>query len=393
MTIIAIERTQDGSLVSADSATLQVTDALGATAIPTTPVVATSTGSYSYSTTGLGPGRYQAIWTFLKSGYLDDVITRVFNIDVPASLSQGVTLTDIERMVARRVGPYRKIKAGIGSTASRVYASTLQSSLSLGSYEDQFLLRRGLSSTDTLIAGYTEDDRVRQIASYDPANGWLTNDRAWTITPSSSPPESLEIHYLDPVDELRPCVLDGLRRCFFWDEIQLAVTSSSMGLNANVSDIAPWILSPAQIKTVSFMPTGQLQYPSRIPWWQPYRSGQNIYVRARGSMMGTVIMAVLRPVYSLVNDESSLLGPNDDLDTLAVDLDYAAWAGVIEVWKTLPERIQPLTPSELRPTLKQAAAEFSKKSLMIAQQGPETPALSLDFGSQDSVIGNLAESL
>lgn len=390
MVVVSITRMRDGVLRSADSATVSITSSSGAVIVPTTATDPVSTGLYSYSVDGLTPGNYTTIWTFTDSGYPAEVIARPFSLDAPTAITHGVRLMEIERQVARRVGPYRRFAGGVGSTVNQFYSPALQSSLALGSYEDQFMLRRSLDMQDQLILNGNSGDRVRQVVAYDAPNGLLKNDNAWAIAPSSSPAEAVEVHYLDPEQELRPCVLDGLTRCFFWDEIQIAQTAPSMVLVADLTAVAPWISNEGQVRTAAYMTTGAV-LPTRLPWWQAYRSGANILLRARGGGVGSLVLSVLRPVSSLVNDETNLVGPDDDLDVLNVNLDYAAWACVLEVWKNHPERIQPLTASGIRLTLKEAAAEFSKKSLMIAQQGPIEPGMKLDYGDSTSVVGNLAE--
>jgi hypothetical protein len=76
---------------------------------------------------------------------------------------------------------------------------------------------------------------------------------------------------------------------------------------------------------------------------------------------------------------------------LTGDMDYAAWAGVLEVWKNHPERLTPVAHENMRPSLQQAADEFTKKSLMLVDQIPEVVQVrwgtSLDLGQ----IGNLPE--
>lgn len=401
MTVIAMLRTRNGVPASADGCELQVTNSAGTVVIPqpnpdgsptfpsTVPVLPTSTGYYSFETNLLGPGIYTAVWRFLIMGYDDDVVTRVFTLDAPIAVPDGVTLMRLERLIARRVGPYREFRAGNGSSFAQFAATAIQSSLLLGSYEDQYMLRRGMNAQGALIPTYHVEDRTRVVSQYNAQNGFLIPDRFWTIAPDQNVGEIVEVMYLEPDQELRPAVVDCLRRCFFWDTIRITGSDQLEG-SVNVSAAAPWITQPHQIREVGFGALSASTIPTRAKTWRVFQQGGHIQLALRGGVPGAVSITALRPVYSLVNDELSLTGPNDDQDIVRVDLDYAAWAGVVELWKTVPERLAPLTHEALRLDLKTCAQELTKKSLLIANQIPDR--IQLDWGGSDlTVVGNLAE--
>ena len=409
MTTIAIQRTRNGIPQSAEGCTLQITDGSGATILPVPPayepipIDPMAPGYYSYTINTLLPGAYTAIWTFANQGYPDDVITRVFALDAPIGIPDGITLMRLERLVARRVGPYKRVRASAGSSILRLSSTMTQSGLLLGSYEDQFLLRRGVTWTEQLIPSFDPEDRTRLTAQYDNSNGHLYADRPWNKAPDAGLSEAVEIMYLDPDHELRPAIMDGLARCYFWDHVVLtsADISSSVGGGGGsglvgsafaVSALLPWITQPQQISEVGYG-TSLGGIPQRVEWWRAYQAGTSVQLAIAGGIgAGTLVMRVLRPGHSLVNEETNLLGPDDDFDMIYVDLDYAAWASIIELWKTVPERLAPLTHEELRHDLKAAAAEFTKKSLLVATQ--RIDRIQLDFGRHQlgsTVIGNLPE--
>jgi hypothetical protein len=127
-----------------------------------------------------------------------------------------------------------------------------------------------------------------------------------------------------------------------------------------------------------------------MQWWEPYRDGKSLKLYTKGGAVGSVTLSVLRPAHTLVNGEDSLGGPNDDLDVLYVDGDYAAWSGVLECWKNYPEILTPLAAQSMRPSRTDASEEFTKKSLSISNQ--EVDRRQVDYGYPDIVqIGNLAE--
>jgi hypothetical protein len=390
---IAIERTRNGVLRSAEAAFLRVTNNSGVTVVATTPVVPIAEGVYSYQADTLVSGSYTAIWTFQNNGYPDDVITRVFTLDAATAIPDGVTLMEIEQLTARRACPYMKVTATAGCTVNRLAATKLQSSLSLGTYEDHFMLRRGITTSGILVPVFTQADRSRMVASYDSSNGWLNADRLWTYAPDATNGESVEVMALDPDSELRPAVLDGLKQCFFWDTVDIAITEQEAGYRINLTPMIPWLSNPRAIRDVEFSYVGPRIRPARMPWWKVVRYGRSIYLHTQDSMVGNLTITLLRPAHTLVNEEQSLTGPNDDLDTLYVNPSYAAWAAVVALWQNNPERMAPLSHEGLRTDLKGAAAEFTKHSLRVANEAPPE-FTQLDFGRPDLgsvTIGNLAE--
>jgi hypothetical protein len=307
--------------------------------------------------------------------------------DVAVVVSEGVRLMDIEKAVARQCGTYRRLKAAAGDTSLTIVVQRLKSSQNLGSFEMEFVLRRGLYWDDSYIPGFYEDDRVRGIAGYASSSGTLTVDASYQLSVQEN--EAIEAMYLDPDEELRVAVLDGLKRCFFWDTIQLTPTTV-YGEDINVSSLAPWITSPQWIRAMRYGLLGSGVAPSRVGWWEPYQSGKNVMLRSKGAWPGSIELWVLRPHSSFVNGEISYSGPTADLDVLYVDPSYAVAAGVLEVWRQFPERVAPTATQEMRIARKDAAAEFTKKSMMIANQIPEYPMI--DFSRTDiTQIGNLPE--
>lgn len=391
MTTIAIQRTRNGLPNSAESATVRIMSQSGGYDSGIISVVPASTGMYSYATDSLVPGSYTVTWTFSNMGQPDDVITRVITLDAPTGRTDGITLEEIEQAVARTVGPYIRVKATAGSTVARLASTRLKSSAPLGSYEDQFMLRRGRTfDTGAWLSTFTKDDRVRLITTYDNATGFLNNDLQWTNAPDASAGEAVEIMYLEPEFELRPAVLEGLKRCFFWDTI--TITPDIGAINKfNMTAAASWITQTSQVRQVASSFSGSRYAPERTTWFKPFRSGKDVWMWTDGLMYGIYTIDVLRPVDTLLNNELSVTGPNDDLDVLYVDKDYAKWAGILKLWETVPERIMPLTHEGLRPDQKAAAAEFTKHSLMVANQGPADVPM-IRYGQIDlTQIGNAPE--
>lgn len=391
MATVAIVRTRNGIPESAEVTHLIIRDAHAVVVYPSTVVPPTAPGTYSVSVS-LGAGTYTATWTFTMSGFPDDEVARLFTLDEPAVITDGISLMAIERAVARRVGPYWRFVAESGSGIQKLVTGRLKSRLNLGSYEDHFLLRRGVTADNLLIPLYEKDDRIRIVADYDPDEGALVADRDWFYGPDSTNGEMVEVMYLDPDLELRPSVTDALKRCYFWDTFTVSGTQPGYNAQVNLTAVVPWVTQPSQVKAVGYAQVGNSLAPQLLPWWRISRSGKTLTLWTQGTSLGNLTVVALRPVSSLVNEELSLVGPNDDLDLLYTDLDYAAWAGIVELWKNIPERLQPLIHEGLRTDLKAAAAEFTKKSLIIAQQIPDTFQVNFGYDHLAAMqIGNLPE--
>lgn len=387
MVVVAIQRIRAGVPASADSATLSIVNSAGVIVLPTTVIAPASAGVYSYDASTLVPASYTATWIFTTTGLPVETVSRAFAVDSATEVSEGVTLMELERLVARRIGPYRRLQIGTGSSVNNLYAPRLKSSLDIGAYEGQYLLRRGLTYGDELIVNFNSGDRIRQAASFDAVTGMLTVDQAYAVAAISG--EALEMHAIDPDEELRPAVQDGLKRCFFWDTLSISVTGSGV-YNVNLTAAAPWLTDPTWVKNVALSYPSQLLPPRRMSWWKAYRDGKDLKLYTKGGAVGSISVTVLRPAHTFVNREMSLGGPNDDFDMLYIDPDYAAWAGVLELWKTIPEMLVPLAAQGMRPSQADAAKEFTKKSLGIANQAVDTREI--DYGVPDLVqIGNLAE--
>lgn len=387
MVVVAIQRIRAGELASATSTTLSIVNSAGTIILPTTVIAPISVGAYSYDASTLVPGSYTATWIFTTTGLPVETVSRAFTVDSAQEFNEGVSLMELERWVARKIGPFYRRRVGLGSTVNAVYIPRMRSSISRGEYEDMFVLRRGLTYGDELITNFNSDDRLRAVDTYDNIAGTVTVDRAYTNAAIDG--EAVELHALDPDEELRPAIQDALKRCFFWDTVSIDVTGSGV-YNLGLSAAVPWLVHANQVRDVALSYPSQLLPPRRMNWWQPYRDGKNLKLYTKGGAVGSVTITALRPFSSLVNGELSLGGPNDDLDILYGDLEYLGWAGVVECWKNHPEVLQPLAAQSMRPTRDEAAAEFTKKSLSIVQQVPDT--FQVDYGVPDLVqIGNLAE--
>ena len=74
---------------------------------------------------------------------------------LPVANIRGITLAELERAVARRVGPFWQLRAfDTGSSVSKAIVKKLRSSMDIGDYEDMYMLRRGVYSSGLLVANF-----------------------------------------------------------------------------------------------------------------------------------------------------------------------------------------------------------------------------------------------
>lgn len=389
MTTLSVQRTAAGVLESADSATVAITDSTGAVTLAATAVTATSEGVYSYDAGYLTPGNYTATWVFSVTGQADDTLNRVFTVDGPVQVSRGVTLAEIERRFARMAGPFRQYHAYTGGSTSALIIRAIQSSLSLGDFEDMFILRRGVMQDGTLIDNFPSDDRQRLVATYDSSTGTLTPDRAWSLAPTEN--EAIELHYLDPDQEIRPVVLDGLRRCYFWDEVQITTTSALREIN--LTESALWLTDHTAIKNIEQgSPAGSSLVPtSRMLWYRPFVRSGNAYIQTKWIGAGYLYIMALRSHFTYVNGETTISGPDDDFDVFSAlsSADYPAMAALCEAWVQLTDRLTPVAAQGLRITSTMAASRFTEMSRQIVNQQPEFPMIKWESDAAElNQVGN-----
>lgn len=277
----------------------------------------------------------------------------------------SITLADLEREVARRVGPYFTAvhDPSRSGTARAAFFPSLQSGMALGEPENLWALRRSANAVD----------RQRLVQAYDTSGGQVIVERNWQQPPQ--PNEAFEFHHLDPVQELRPVVLAGLRRCFIGDLLPLVAGPGDVAVD--LTETSPWLTSPRQVQDVV------ITYPTESigthPPFQVYSSGGHIWLTVGGYVLDGMNAVVRRPANTLVNGLDAA-NPTADDDELAVDLDYAAAAGHIEAWHLVPHRTQSAGAGGLQANQKMAALEFTRQTAIWAPYSKGRFQLSQPFG-------------
>ena len=367
MAIISILRSLDGVLTSADVAELILYNSAGTLVYGPVVVVPSAPGTYSADTSFLSAGNYTAVWEFQVSGEADVTVRRPFVVDGPTEVYAGITLAEIEQALAARAGPYRRLRCDASSSIATVSIPRLRSTLTLGEHEDLYVLRRGILTTGELVSNFVEDDRVRVVDTYTPVTGLLTVDRNYAVTPVEN--EWIELMAFNPDEELRPAVLEGLERCYFWDSLDISQTSQLAAVN--LTSLAPWLKGRGQIGGVETIGINALQATLPVQGYRVYPQGSSLYMYTPRTSLGTFRVRALRPVSTYVNEQISRTGPNDDWDTVQVDKEYAVRAGHVALWIRKPELLTSLAAQGLGIPLSMAATAFTIRSQTLVDREPE----------------------
>lgn len=344
-----------------------------------------------------------------------------------------VSLREIEQEVARRVGPFSVRVAGAGSGGATVVLPGVRSTIDLGGMEDLFVLRRGALANGTQLPTTAPDperpwspaDRVRLVRQYRPQEGELEVDWPYEHPPVEG--EEIELHHLDPDQELRPAVLAGLRRCYVVHRLEVDGTVSGAFDTIDLTERAPWLLTRDQVYGVA-LGGGAPAVSWRV---EPYGGG--LFLVLREYTYGKSYVINRRPATAMVwpavpsalpNGEA-ILGtwdrvaahtwdelasehtwdtvvfpygdalpdgngapdwtvragtanePWQDEDRFPVHLDYAAAAGHIECWRSARPRLAAVSQLGLWAEQKEAAAEFTRVATQHFDPPRHEPVLSV----------------
>lgn len=377
----------------------------------------------------------------------------VLNIPPTPDLTPGlpisadtVGLREIEQEVARRVGPFflrvaRNPRAAAGEPPVPPDYSTLtvpavRSVIDLGGMEDLYVLRRGRLSDGTRLPTAAPDpdrpwstrDRIRLVRGYHPQQGQIEVD--WPYDYPAYDGEEIELHHLDPDQELRPAVLAGLRRCYVVHRLEVDGLVAGAADTLDLTERAPWLRSRDQVYGVS-LSGGAPAVAWRV---EPYGAG--LFLTLREYSYGKSYVINRRPATAMVwaarptslPDGSPILGtwdrvafyswdhlatnhtwdsvvfpygeggidpdasagvvewsvrsgtvnePWDDEDRFPIPLDYGAAAGHIECWRSARPRLAMLSQLDLWTKQAEAAAEFTRVSTQYFDPPRHEPVLSV----------------
>lgn len=262
----------------------------------------------------------------------------------------SVTLAEVEAEVARRAAVWEDHVASGGSATTAVVPDLVTTADDGGTYVGQWLLRRSAADAD----------RQRRIVAYTAATGTLTVDRPYATPPGAN--EALEVMPVDPTRQLRRAVVAGLARCFFVERADVPVTAGRV--ETDLSAALFWITDVAQIRDVaSRVGTAGTVLPTPLDWYNPVSSHAGVGVEVLAPTGGSYVVEALRPYATWVNGADAPNGPTDDDDVLSCELEYAAAAGHVELWRYARPILAPVAagPQRLAEPLSSAKTTFELK--------------------------------
>lgn len=340
----------------------------------------------------------------------------------PAPLPPGapITLADVEREVASRLGPYWAFEATGGSSES-VAVATLRSTGEVGGYEGLYLLRRD---------AIRPNDRVRTVDVFDGPAGALRVDFPYEDTPVAGEP--IELHHLHPDLQLFADIQAALRRCYLLDVLSVipppdpsasqtqapratiyavpvngngngwvvtngngannpgypppssnAVLSSMAGVTdrsslpgqpAAIVDLtaqAFWLTDTRQILAVT---SGGLVLPACGRYGDPSGDGWTCFsARGRvylgipaGVSLDAITVRAYRDAFGLVNGVDTPGGPQADDDELAVPNEYVCAFAHIEAWRRHRDRLEASASEGRFASQVEASAEATRVASIYA---------------------------
>jgi hypothetical protein len=315
--------------------------------------------------------------------------------------AETTTLREIEQEIARRVGPFfmrsvHNYSPGQPpqpvSTTTTIAIDAIRSTMDLGGLDGMFVLRRGRLSDGTRLPAddslgnprpFVADDRIRMVRQYRPQDGLLEVDRGYTYPTYDG--EEVELHHLDPEEELRPAALSGLRRTYVVDVTNIPYASQGVP-PVNVVDLtllAPWITTRDQVYNVTMFGGAPLT------GWRVEPYGGGLMVSLREWSYGSAYVVNRRPAVAMVLAFNAPPGqayvvrkgtvnePWDDEDAFPVPMDYAAAAGHIEAWRTARPRLSATAQTGMFADQKETAAEFNRVVTVYFDPPRYEPALSI----------------
>lgn len=277
--------------------------------------------------------------------------------------SEALTLGRLEQEVARRLGPYRQLQAASSPDTTHVVVTALTTSRDVRDAENLYLLRRGKKADGTAVSPFTTADRVRVVAAQTASTGTLEVDRAWTNAPVAT--ELLELHHLDPENELRPAVLEGLTRCWF-KEHRASITLSSNAAERDLTALLSWVTDPQQVEEVEYVSPSPLYLPGAVAWFRPYHKAGSVWLATNPDPYPQAMLITgRRQHFAYVNGITQLAGPSADDDVLWPSLEklnYLAAAGHIEAWRYNGPRLLAAAATGYYLSQQAAADEFTAQA-------------------------------
>lgn len=240
------------------------------------------------------------------------------------------------------------------------------------------MLRRGVDAAGAAVPGYDPTDRSRAIKTHDADDGFLEVDRPYAVAPVAG--EEVEVCLLEPEQELRVAVTEGLKRCWFRDRV--TVTTVAAAAERDLTAARSWLTKPSQLLGVEFLADGDtVTLPDPLAWWKHFESGGHLRLAgAPDPYPDTLYVTALRPHWSWVNGATSVTGPTADADVLDVDTWYAVTAAHWYAWEHFADRLAPVAQTGLKLGRDQVGQRWAEWVARVPRP-PDRIQLSYPYGA------------
>lgn len=273
----------------------------------------------------------------------------------------AATLTQIRQFLAREAGRFHASTASGSSSAVAIIDSSWPvNSTVQGStfYNDYYLFRPSAAAAD----------KVRLVKKYVNTAGELDPDQSWAVAPTNG--EAYELHgFFEPGTALPRVINDGLRLCMLPVEFTFQ-SLNSINTRHDMSTVAPWLTDPNWVRRVGVLGNGANR-DQISPYWAKRRGhaaieGDKLYLHC-GSVnpLDTVYVTALKPAYFHVKPAAGgnygdQTGLSVEGDSVPMDVEWAAYAGLLEAWRRNSELLAQEAAPRLVASIQQAAALFDR---------------------------------
>ena len=255
-------------------------------------------------------------------------------------------LTTYRRQVAPLLGVYEQgtADAGASSTTQLVCTTGLASGARLKSATFPASLFNGKW---LYMPGAAADDRSRLIkadAGYDPTNGYLLPDQAWSADPDTLSDRTFEITSLFSGPDLNALVNLALARCLLVVEFTFTV-ASTLTRRHDLTSSASWLTRPEWVYQVGVLASGesrdQVDPFVRTRYGTVHKDGATVYLE--GPTFNTTDTVYVKAVKSAYDHCAAAATPtaftqsglSAEADVAVPDPIWVAWAAMVEAEKKL----------------------------------------------------------
>lgn len=278
------------------------------------------------------------------------------------------TLTQYRQQAAKELGRYAEGTAVTTSSTTTLVDTNwpIKSTLNQDDlYSDYFLYRPN---------AVVEADKVRIVATYTPASGFLVADRPWDIAPyGGGVGEAYELHgIIEPHTDLKEMLNEALKRCYIMVEVTLTPITDQ--IRHSLSTVAPWFTDPLWL-----INTGVMQLSDDRDEVDPYsatirgevvQDGATYYFVHRGRSFNPstelVYLQMLKPAYYHCRPSGGTYGAQSGLslesDECPVAVNWVAAGTLVEAWRHYSQLLEPSANQKLMRNREEASAWFTRLS-------------------------------